>query len=57
LIYHVTLPAGEISLDQNELAAYREVEIRKVRPWPSGTGPALQEWLQARGHDAEFLSA
>lgn len=57
LIYHVTLPPGIITLDEGELAAYREVEIHKVRPWPNGTGPALQEWLRVRGHEAEFLGA
>lgn len=57
LVYHVSLPPGMISLDESELAAYREIKIHKVRPWPNGTGPALQDWLRQRGYDAEFMSA
>ncbi len=57
LVYHVSLPPGMITLEESELAAYREIKIHKVRPWPNGTGPALQAWLRARGYDAEFLSA
>jgi NAD+ diphosphatase len=49
-VYHVRGGPGPIRLCDEELADYKEVPIAKVRPWPRGTGPALREWLAARGY-------
>jgi NADH pyrophosphatase NudC (nudix superfamily) len=47
--YHVAGGPGPIVLDDNELDAFREVPIAKLKPWRQGTGPALREWLAERG--------
>lgn len=47
--YHVRGSDGPITLAADELDAYREVPLDKLRPWPQGTGPALRDWLAARG--------
>jgi len=47
--YHVTGGPGPITLAEDELDAYREVPLEKLRPWRQGTGPALRDWLAARG--------
>jgi NAD+ diphosphatase len=49
-VYHVVAEDGPIRLCDEELDAYKAVPIRKLRPWPAGTGPALRDWLAARGH-------
>jgi NADH pyrophosphatase NudC (nudix superfamily) len=46
IAYHVTAE-GEIAMGA-ELAAFKRVVMEKLRPWPSGTGQALAEWLAAR---------
>ncbi|MBI4984060.1 MAG: NUDIX domain-containing protein [Rhodocyclales bacterium] len=46
LAYHVRA-AGEIALNE-ELAEYRLIAPAKLRPWDSGTGHAVRDWL-ARG--------
>ena len=56
LVYHVRIPDGPVVLDQSELAAYREVPVHKLRPWPQGTGPALGDWLRSRGFNPEPLA-
>lgn len=56
LVYHVRVPDGPIMLDAAELAAYREVPVARLRPWPQGTGPALGDWLRGRGFDPEPLA-
>jgi len=48
--YHVRLAPGEIRLAEDELVDYKEVPIANLRPWPRGTGPALRDWLAARGY-------
>jgi NAD+ diphosphatase len=48
--YHVAGAPGTITLDASELDAYREVPFAKLKPWPQGTGPALRDWLAARGY-------
>jgi NADH pyrophosphatase NudC (nudix superfamily) len=48
--YHVIGAAGEIRLAADELDAYREVPFAKLKPWRQGTGPALRDWLAARGY-------
>ncbi len=52
LVYHIALlgapRAGE------ELAEIRCLDPGDIRPWPHGTGPALFEWLQSRGHAPQW---
>ncbi|MBN1239467.1 MAG: NUDIX domain-containing protein [Gammaproteobacteria bacterium] len=48
--YHVRGGPGPIRLCEEELTDYKEVPIAKLKPWPRGTGPALREWLAARGY-------
>jgi NADH pyrophosphatase NudC (nudix superfamily) len=48
--YHVVVPDREIRLAADELDDYRVVPLAKLRPWAQGTGPALREWLAARGY-------
>jgi NAD+ diphosphatase len=49
--YHVELADGPIVLAADELDDYKEVPLEKLRPWHQGTGPALRDWLVARGYD------
>jgi NADH pyrophosphatase NudC (nudix superfamily) len=48
--YHVQAESGPIRLCTEELADYKEVPIERLKPWPQGTGPALRDWLAARGY-------
>jgi NADH pyrophosphatase NudC (nudix superfamily) len=48
-VYHVLGGAGPITLAAEELDAYQEIPIEKIRPWPQGTGPGLRDWLATRG--------
>ena len=54
IAYHVKAE-GEITLDTTELEEYKLVPITKVRPWGSGTGYALQDWLRSRGIEKEVI--
>ena len=47
ITYHVRA-TGEISMDQEELQAYKIVPIDKLQPWPFGTGKAVKDWLAKR---------
>jgi hypothetical protein len=41
------MPAeGEIVLDQNELAGFKEVPAGKLLPWDLGTGAAVHDFLE-----------
>jgi len=40
--------SGEIRLNE-ELAEVRLIETGQLRPWESGTGLAVADWLKARG--------
>ena len=53
--YHVVVPDGPIVLAADELDDYKEVPLAKLRPWRQGTGPALRDWLVARGFDPEIV--
>jgi NADH pyrophosphatase NudC (nudix superfamily) len=54
--YHVVVPGeGPIVLAADELDDYREVPLDKLKPWRQGTGPALRDWLVARGFAPEFV--
>jgi NADH pyrophosphatase NudC (nudix superfamily) len=48
--YHVRIGAGVIRLAADELVDYKAVPLANIRPWPQGTGPALRDWLAARGY-------
>jgi NAD+ diphosphatase len=51
IAFHVSA-SGPITLN-DELAEYKLLAPDKVRPWPSGTGQAMRDWLLARGHKPE----
>jgi len=51
IAFHVKAE-GEIRLNE-ELAEYKLLAPDKVRPWPTGTGHAMRDWLAARGHHPE----
>jgi len=51
IAFHVKAD-GEIRLNE-ELAEYKLLAPEKVRPWPTGTGHAMRDWLAARGHHPE----
>ncbi len=46
LVFHITVE-GEVTLGQ-ELVEMRSIPPEKLRPWPFGTGPAVQDWLDRR---------
>lgn len=46
IAYHVRAE-GEIRLGE-ELADYKAIEPERLKPWPSGTGDAVRDWLAAR---------
>ncbi len=46
MAYHV-VAEGEIVLSE-ELAEYRLIAPEKLRPWDSGTGMAIRDWLAGR---------
>ncbi len=50
--YHVRAE-GTITLGE-ELADYKRVAPEKLRPWPTGTGQAVSDWLAARHHSASI---
>jgi ADP-ribose pyrophosphatase YjhB (NUDIX family)/protein tyrosine phosphatase (PTP) superfamily phosphohydrolase (DUF442 family) len=52
IAFHVKAQ-GPITLN-HELAEYKLLPPEKVRPWPSGTGYAMRDWLIARGHQPEM---
>ena len=58
-VYHVLGGAGPIRLAADELAAYQEIPIEKVRPWPQGTGRSCQLARDSRvpPHDGGFRNA
>lgn len=49
-VYHAEVPSLEIRLCADELEDFRIVPIEKLKPWSQGTGPALRDWLGARGY-------
>jgi NADH pyrophosphatase NudC (nudix superfamily) len=53
IAYHVQA-SGDIRLSQ-ELVDYRLVAPEKLRPWRTGTGAAMADWLRARGLPVEFI--
>lgn len=55
IAYHVKVEDGDVKIDTSELEDYKRVAIDKIRPWNSGTGYALNDWLKSRGIEAEFV--
>jgi NADH pyrophosphatase NudC (nudix superfamily) len=53
ITYHVRA-RGEIRLSP-ELAEYKLFAPQDVRCWRAGTGLALAQWLQGRGHEPQFI--
>jgi len=53
IAYHVLLEEGEITLDPTELVDHKTIPIDKLRPWPSGTGEAVRDWLSTQGIENE----
>ncbi|MBI1891497.1 MAG: NUDIX hydrolase [Burkholderiales bacterium] len=53
LAYHVQAN-GEIRLSE-ELLEYRLIAPEKMRPWRTGTGFAMADWMRSRGLAVEFL--
>ncbi len=47
LTWHVVAEGDPVA--GPELAAFKEVPIAKLRPWPMGTGKAVADWLATRG--------
>lgn len=48
LAYHVE--AFDEPVPGEELAEIRRIPPQRLEPWPFGTGPALRDWLLARGY-------
>ena len=55
IAYHVRAD-GEVRLSP-ELVDYRLYDLPDLKCWPAGTGYALAEWLQSRGHQPVFFTA
>jgi NAD+ diphosphatase len=53
--YHVVVGDGPITLAADELDDFKEVPLEKLKPWRQGTGPALRDWLVARGYAPEVV--
>lgn len=49
-VYHAEVASLDVRLGEDELDAYKIVPVAKLKPWTQGTGPALRDWLAARGH-------
>jgi NAD+ diphosphatase len=54
-VYHVVVGEGPITLAADELDDFKVVPLEKLKPWRQGTGPALRDWLVARGYDPEVV--
>lgn len=53
IAYHVKA-SGEIQLSK-ELLEYRLITPEKLRPWRTGTGHAMADWLHKRGFPVEYI--
>jgi NADH pyrophosphatase NudC (nudix superfamily) len=53
IAYHVEA-SGTITLNE-ELAEFRLVAPERLRPWRTGTGYAMADWMRARGLPVEFI--
>ena len=49
IAYDVLVEEGDITLDPTELVDYKIIKTKNVRPWPSGTGHAMKDWLHQQG--------
>lgn len=46
IAYHVRIDTTEV-VPGAEIAAFKQVPVRTLRPWPMGTGHAVADWLDA----------
>ncbi|MFZ6649545.1 NUDIX domain-containing protein [Undibacterium sp. TJN25] len=53
IAYHVKA-SGDIQLSE-ELVEFRLVAPERLRPWHSGTGYAMADWMRAQGLEPEFM--
>jgi NAD+ diphosphatase len=53
IAYHVTT-TGEIALS-DELIEYKLLTPEKLRPWPTGTGKAVADWMTRQGLPFEVM--
>ena len=53
-VFHVKADAGEIAIG-DELEAFKEMPIEKLKPWRLGTGLGLRDWLTGRGLNPPWL--
>lgn len=54
LAYHIVAEPGKIKLNE-ELAEYKSVAPEDLKPWPMGTGHAVNDWLVSKGYEPEYL--
>ena len=54
IVYHVRA-TGKVTLSE-ELIDYKKLPAENVKPWASGTGQAVKDWLAKRGIFNEEVS-
>ena len=51
MVYHVRVDDdGEVEIGE-EIADWKAVPIADLKPWPIGTGPAVEDWLELRSEE------
>lgn len=53
MAFHVEA-SGTIQLNE-ELAEFRLVAPERLRPWRTGTGEAMADWMRSRGLEPEYI--
>jgi len=53
IAFHVRA-AGSVRLN-DELDDFKHVPPEQIRVWPTGTGPALRDWLRSKGIEPETM--
>ncbi|MFC0185085.1 hypothetical protein ACFFJX_22340 [Pseudarcicella hirudinis] len=54
IIAYYVRASGEITLSE-ELVDYKRLKDFEIKPWPLGTGKAVQEWQAKRGIFNEII--
>lgn len=54
-VFHIDAPHLDITLEEEELSAFRIVPVDRLIPWSRGTGPALRDWLRTRGYERDMV--
>ena len=57
IAYHVKVETKDYILDKREIADAKWIEVDKVQPWSAGTGKALRDWLNSKGHEKELVDS